>query len=282
MAAHIVAIPSLEPVPNVEQHHGSAVQGQAGFPVPAAAAPIQEGDVLNVASVGDAAEDTKRRKKLKSVGMCTSAEVGRAAVREVQVAIAVSTNMAGAPAWAMKLEQQMTALQQQQQQQAAALQQQQQQQTAALQQQVAALQEQQQQQAAALQQQMGELQQQTEVLLARQQNNERQAHNARQQAAGQGLLALYKTVSGHPQQQAPQAASLQALVQPVPLGELPPVGLNFLPAAGFTVEDIMGLTVVNLNDLQWFYNQLFEGNNVIARRNSFLRFLVGNLALGDV
>eukprot|EP00282_Hemiselmis_andersenii_P028042 CAMPEP_0169485462 /NCGR_PEP_ID=MMETSP1042-20121227/32302_1 /TAXON_ID=464988 /ORGANISM="Hemiselmis andersenii, Strain CCMP1180" /LENGTH=163 /DNA_ID=CAMNT_0009600559 /DNA_START=172 /DNA_END=660 /DNA_ORIENTATION=- len=163
MATHAVTIPSLAPVANFEQPHGGGALGVTGAPVPAVAAAVHEGDAPDSARIGDAAEDTNHRKKMKTIGQCTNAEVGDAIAREVQVAISYSANMAGAPVWGMNLQQQTAALQQQTttlqqqfQQHTVALQQQ----TAALQQQTTTLQQQFQQHTVALQQQTAALQQQ--------------------------------------------------------------------------------------------------------------------------
>jgi TolA-binding protein len=105
-------------------------------------------------------------------------------------------------------------------------------------------------------------------------NHTRRAQNARQLGADGPLRALCKTEQGHPNV-APQAAPLTALAPPVPVGiNSQPPDLTFFPAAGITRAAIMALTAAQLSDIEWFYNQFFEGERVECCSDIFLLALI--------
>ncbi len=82
---------------------------------------------------------------------------------------------------------------------------------------------------------------------------------------------MVKTTAGHPAG-VPTDAVLVALPAPVPVGTaLPPVA--FMAGLPWTRGRIASLTAVQLNDLEWFYNELFVGQTVGDRRIAFLAFM---------
>eukprot|EP00961_Rhodomonas_salina_P259994 3513533-Rhodomonas_salina.1 len=86
------------------------------------------------------------------------------------------------------------------------------------------------------------------------------------------LLPLVKVTPNHANQP-PGAAALQALQQPVPIGTRLP-DLSFFPAAGISRAALTGLTVAQINDLEWFYNEgfpAFPSNAVFASRTKCFR-----------
>jgi hypothetical protein len=94
------------------------------------------------------------------------------------------------------------------------------------------------------------------------QNQKREARN-RRAFADDGLLILpFKTEPGHPSR-APQDAKLKELQGvgpvpvPVPVGSCPP-SLPFYPKKGLAISKIIKLTDTQINDLEWYYNEVFS------------------------
>jgi hypothetical protein len=106
------------------------------------------------------------------------------------------------------------------------------------------------------------------------QNLQQQWSNERNARAGCALTPLLKTIAGHPVGVVPVDAGLRALGALVPVGTALPA-LGFPLAGAWTHAAVMSLSHVQLNDLEWFYNQLFGGATITNREESFWRFLGG-------
>jgi hypothetical protein len=91
-------------------------------------------------------------------------------------------------------------------------------------------------------------------------------------AASSVLQTMVKATAGHPAG-VPADATLVALgPAPVPVGiALPPEAI--LAGLPWTRGRLASLTAAQLNDLEWFYNELFVGQTVDDRRIVFSAFM---------
>jgi hypothetical protein len=205
--------------------------------LPASAPAVQAGSPLDLADVSSAQQEKYKRQRLHSINpaLITFEEVANAKVREEAiVAQHVNAKYAGAgqPDWLMPALNQALA-------------------TA-----LAPIRQELQQQQQHLLQQQQHLQR-TEAAVM---NQKREAQNARRAPLHLPLFPPFKANPGHPDAN-PQDPALVALQKPVEVGaRLPP--LAFIPAAGITRAAIMGLTVAQISDLAWFYNELFAEGEV--------------------
>jgi hypothetical protein len=92
-------------------------------------------------------------------------------------------------------------------------------------------------------------------------NQKQEAQNSRRSSVDLPLFPLFKANPSHPDAYNLQDPALAALQQPVEVGaRLPP--LAFISAEGIRRAEIMGLKVAEINDLAWFYNELFAEGEV--------------------
>jgi hypothetical protein len=75
-------------------------------------------------------------------------------------------------------------------------------------------------------------------------------------------VLLCKAVSGHPLPP-PHNSVLRNLLQPVAVGSRLPTGIAFLPPEGISTQEIFKLTPDEIRDLEWFYNETFDGKLVL-------------------
>jgi hypothetical protein len=109
---------------------------------------------------------------------------------------------------------------------------------------------------------LNNMKKQSSAMMTMIQNQKREARN-RRASADDGLLALlFKAEPGHPPRE-PQDAKLKELQGvgpvpvPVPVGSCPP-SLPFYPKKGLAISKIIKLTDTQINDLEWYYNEVFS------------------------
>lgn len=148
-----------------------------------------------------------------------------------------------------------------------------------------------QQQLAPIQQQLTTLQDQAtenhREVMAVHQNLKIAAKNNRYLVANRRLVLLCKEVSGHPLL-LPHNNVLRNLPQPVAVGSSLPAGIAFLPPEGILTEEIFRLTPHEIRDLEWFYNQTFDGKFVlhnllmfVKKRKFYMQLMVAGNLLPD-
>ena len=234
-----------------------AVHGLAGVNfLPASAPAVQAGTPLDLADVSRARKEKSERQTLRSFkpDLVTDEEVSDAKVREEAIVSQhVNAKYAGAgqPDWLMPalatalapVQQDLQAVQQDLRQELQAVRQDLRQELQAVRQD--------------LRQELQAVRQDLRRMEAAVLNQKQAVRNARRAPLDLPLSALLKAKPGHPHNTNPNDLALTALPQPVDVGtSLPP--LAFIPAAGITRAEIMGLTGVQIDDLAWFYNESFS------------------------